>query len=34
MLEGTLLAESLRVGITLNNLALTVRKIGMAAGRQ
>jgi hypothetical protein len=27
MLEGTLLAESLRVGATLDNLALTVRKI-------
>jgi hypothetical protein len=27
MLEGTLLAESLRVGTTLDNLALTVRKL-------
>jgi hypothetical protein len=27
MLEGTLLAESLRVGANLDNLALTVRKI-------
>jgi hypothetical protein len=27
MLEGTLLAESLRVGATLDDLALTVRKI-------
>lgn len=27
MIEGTLIAESLRVGTTLENLALTVRKI-------
>jgi len=27
MFEGTLLAESLRVGVTLDELALTVRKI-------
>ena len=27
MIEGTLIAESLRVGTTLENLALTIQKI-------